>query len=79
MQVSSVLAGVCLGVAVAAFGLTGGLSLQAGVEPLYAVLRGIFAFTAVLISARWVAALLDSLSTEKASAERPGESADPGE
>jgi hypothetical protein len=62
MRLSSLLPSLSLGVAVAAFGLAGGLSLRAGVEPLYSVVRGMIAFGAVLLVARWSAAVLDSLS-----------------
>jgi len=49
---------VALGVGLGAFGLTGALSLRAGVEPLYAVVRSIAAFLAVVWLARWSAAVL---------------------
>ena len=63
MQVSEVLSRVALGVATGAFGLAGALSLRAEVEPLYAVVRGIIAFAAVLWLARFSAGLLDALGT----------------
>ena len=63
MQMNEVLSRVALGVATGAFGLAGALSLQAGVEPLYAVVRGIVAFAAVLWLARFSLGLLDALGT----------------
>lgn len=62
MTPSKALSGASLVVALAAFALTGALSLRAQVEPLYAVLRGIGAFTGVLCLARWSAAALDSIA-----------------
>ena len=62
MKVSTVLSGFSLGLAIAACGLAGALSLRSGVEPLYAVVRGIAAFGVVLCAARWSAGLLDSLA-----------------
>ncbi len=50
--------------ALAAFALAGGLSLAAGVEPLYAVVRGIAAFLGVLIVCRWLAGLCQVLTQE---------------
>ena len=61
MPLSRCLSGVILTVAMGALGLTGALSLRAEVEPLYAVLRGILAFMAVLAVGRWSATALDSL------------------
>ena len=62
MKVSTALSGLSLGLAIGACGLAGALSLRSGVEPLYAVVRGIAAFGAVLCAARWSAGLLDSLA-----------------
>lgn len=62
MKASTVLSGFSLGIAIGACGLAGALSLRAGVEPLYAVVRGIAAFGAVLFAARWSAGLLDSVA-----------------
>lgn len=67
MQVNEVLSRMALGVATGAFGLAGALSLRAGVEPLYAVVRGIVAFVAVLWLARFSVGLLDTLGTAGAS------------
>jgi len=61
MKLSSVVSGVTLGVSVGAFGLTGALSLRAGVEPLYAVVRGILVFLGVVWLARLAANALDLL------------------
>lgn len=61
MQLSRVLAGVSLAVGLAAFALTGALSLRAHVEPFFAVLRSVGAFAGVLCLTRWSAAALDSL------------------
>jgi len=61
MKLSSLVSGVTLGVSVGAFGLTGALSLRAGVEPLYAVIRAIIAFVAVIWLARAAANALDLL------------------
>lgn len=47
-------------VAVSAFALAGTLSLLAGVEPLYVVLRGIAAFLGTLFLCRWVVGLLEA-------------------
>jgi len=58
MRLSNVVSGVTLGAGVGAFGFTGALSLRAGVEPLYAVIRSIVAFTLVVWLARWTAGLL---------------------
>jgi hypothetical protein len=58
MKMSNVVSGVTLGVGVGAFGCTGALSLRAGVEPFYAVVRSIIAFMAVIWLARWTAGLL---------------------
>jgi hypothetical protein len=58
---SDVLSGVTLAAALGAFALTAMVSLRARVEPLYVVVRGIFAFLAVLVLARWSAGALDSL------------------
>jgi len=62
VKASTVLSGFSLGIAIGACGLAGALSLRAGVEPLYAVVRGIAAFGAVLFAARWSAGLLDSVA-----------------
>jgi len=62
VKASTILSGFSLGVAIGACGLAGALSLRAGVEPLYAVIRGIAAFGAVLCAARWSAGVLDSLA-----------------
>lgn len=62
VKASTVLSGVSLGIAISACGLAGALSLRAGVEPLYAVIRGIAAFGAVLFAARWSAGVLDCLA-----------------
>jgi hypothetical protein len=59
MKLRDVISGVTLVVGVGAFGLTEALSLRAGVEPLYAVIRAIVAFTAVVWLARWSANALD--------------------
>ena len=61
MKISDLVSGVSLAVGVTAFGLTGALSLRAGVEPLYAVARGIAAFVAVIWVARAAANALDAL------------------
>ncbi len=61
MQLSRMLSGVSLVVGLAAFALTGALSLRAHVEPFYAVLRSVGAFAAVLCLTRWSAAVLESL------------------
>ena len=61
MKLSNLVSGATLAVGVAAFGLTGALSLRAGVEPLYAVARAIAAFVAVIWVARAVANALDVL------------------
>jgi len=61
MQLSGVLSGASLAVGLAAFGLTGALSLRAHVEPFYAVLRSVGAFAAVLCLTRWTASALESL------------------
>ncbi len=50
--------------ALGAFALAGGLSLLAGVEPLYAVMRGIGAFLAVLLVCRWLTGLCEVLTQE---------------
>lgn len=60
MLMDRVVPGVTLAAAVAAFGLAAGLSLRVGVEPLYAVLRGIAGFAAVLWIARLSAGALTS-------------------
>ena len=62
MKVSTALSGLSLGLAIGACGLAGALSLRSGVEPLYAVVRGIAAFGVVLCAARWSAGVLDSLA-----------------
>ena len=61
MQLSKALSRASLAVGLAAFGLTGALSLRAQVEPFFAVLRSIGAFAGVLCLARWSAAALDYL------------------
>ena len=61
MKISDLVSGAALAVGVTAFGLTGALSLRAGVEPLYAVARGIAAFVAVVWVARAAANALDVL------------------
>jgi len=61
MQLSRVLSGASLAVGLIAFALTGALSLRAQVEPLFAVLRSVGAFAAVLCLTRWSATALDSL------------------
>ena len=61
MQLSRALSGASLVVGLAAFALTGALSLRAHVEPFYAVLRSVGAFAAVLCLSRWSAAALDSI------------------
>ena len=61
MPLSRVLSGASLAVGIAAFALTGALSLRAHVEPFYAVLRSIGAFAGVLCLTRWSAAALESL------------------
>ena len=61
MPLSRVLSGASLAVGLAAFALTGALSLRAHVEPFYAVLRSVGAFAAVLCLTRWSAAALDSI------------------
>ena len=61
MKLSNVVSGLTLAVSVGAFGLTGALSLRAGVQPLYAVIRGIAAFIAVIWLARTAASALDVL------------------
>jgi hypothetical protein len=65
MTPSKALSGASL-VALAAFALTGALSLRAQVEPLYAVLRGIGAFAAILCVARWTASILDLVGPDDA-------------
>jgi hypothetical protein len=55
MKLSNVVSGITLVVGVGAFGITEALSLRAGVEPLYAVIRAIIAFTAIVWLARWSA------------------------
>jgi len=71
MKLSSVVSGVTLGVGLGAFGLTGALSLRAGVEPLYAVARSIAVFVAVVWVARLSAAALDRLGPLSAEEEQP--------
>ena len=61
MQLSRALSGASLAVGLAAFALTGALSLRAHVEPFFAVLRSVGAFAAVLCLTRWSAAALDSI------------------
>jgi len=61
VKLSNLVSGATLAVGVVAFGLTGALSLRAGVEPLYAVGRGIAAFVAVIWTARAAANALDVL------------------
>jgi len=61
MTVGTVVSGAALVVALIAFALTGALSLRARVEPLWAMVRAIVAFLAVLWIARWSAGVLDAL------------------
>lgn len=61
MRATSLMSNAALFVALAAFVVTGSLSLRAQVEPLYAVLRSIGAFAGVLCLARWSAGALDAL------------------
>lgn len=61
MKLHDVISGVTLAVGVGAFGLTEALSLRAGVEPLYAVIRAIVVFTAVIWLARWSATALGAV------------------
>ena len=72
MQLSRVLSGASLAVGLAAFALTGALSLRAHVEPFYAVLRSVGAFTAVLCLTRWSAAALDSIEPPDDRSPSPG-------
>jgi len=66
MTPSKALSGASLVVALAAFALTGALSLRAQVEPLYAVLRGVGAFAGILCAARWSASILDLVGPDDA-------------
>ena len=61
MILSDALAELAATSALLAFAVAGGLSLLAGVEPLYAVLRGIGASAAVFAFMRWVAGLFAAL------------------
>ena len=78
MSLGSLLSRASLLVALAAFGVTGALSLRARVEPLYLVLRSIAAFLGVLWLARCGAGVLDSLGPGE-EARPEGEPGAPGE
>jgi hypothetical protein len=78
MKFAALVSGLSLGTALAAFALTGSISVHVGVEPLYALLRGIAAFLGVLLAARCVAGIFDAMEFDEASPDSVfGESGSP--